>query len=60
MPSRRQRNRDGEDDIHKVVSGLNDKERKALKDELAKWPDPPGEEEFKGPYDGPDGEDLRK
>ena len=59
MPSRRQRNRD-RDDIYKIVSGLNDKERKVLKEELTKYPDPPGEEEFKGPYDGPDGEDLRK
>jgi hypothetical protein len=49
-----------DEDVHKVVEGLNPQKRKALKDELAKWPDPPGEEEFKGPYNGPDGEELKK
>jgi len=52
---------DGDDEnIAKVVQGLKPSRRKALKDELAKYPDPPGETELKGPYDGPDGEELRK
>ena len=49
-----------EDDVNKMVKDMAPLRRKALKDELAKWPDPPGEEEFKGPYNGPEGEELRK
>ena len=49
-----------EDDIKKIVKDMDPMKRKAMKEELSKWPDPPGEEEFKGPYDGPDGEELRK
>jgi DNA-binding cell septation regulator SpoVG len=57
MPSRRQRKMD---EFRKILKESTLEERKNLKEELAKYPDPPGEEEFKGPYDGPDGEDLRK
>jgi hypothetical protein len=46
--------------VQKIVKDLDPQKRKALKDELAKYPDPPGEEEFKSPYNGPDGEDLKK
>ena len=51
---------DEEVELQKVVKDMGPQRRKALKDELAKWPDPPGEEEFKGPYNGPEGEELRK
>jgi hypothetical protein len=51
---------DEEVELQKIVKDMGPQRRKALKDELAKWPDPPGEEEFKGPYNGPEGEELRK
>ena len=42
------------------LSRMNPKGRKILRDELARFPDPPGEEEYKGIVTGGDGEDLIK
>jgi hypothetical protein len=42
------------------IGKMDPKGRKVLRDELSKYPDPPGEEEYKGIVTGGDGEDLIK
>jgi hypothetical protein len=46
-------------DIKELVKKLSNQQRKEAKDELEKYPDPPGEEEYKGIM-SESGEDLLK